>query len=184
MKKIIAVLTVLCLLCASFAALAEAPAAEEKAAFENGVKFGMSQAEVVAIEGAPNEKDVEHTKGPVTFTELEYKKVPDTMLDNATVDRKYLFVEDKLVAVRFDIETRNISYEKVKEALSAKGEFTALDIAILGNGIYAVDDDGTPELNVLAFVDAERKIMTILELDDDGDDIDVTIVDLSADYIK
>jgi hypothetical protein len=106
------------------------------------------------------------------------------MLDNATVDRKYLFVEDKLVAVRFDIETRNISYEKVKEALSAKGEFTALDIAILGNGIYAVDDDGTPELNVLAFVDAERKIMTILELDDDGDDIDVTIVDLSADYIK
>ena len=184
MRKIIAVLTVLCLLCASFAALAEAPAAEKKIAFANGVEFGMSQAEVIAIEGTPNETDTEEIKGIVTFIELEYKKVPDAMFDNAVVDRKYLFVDDKLVAIRIDFETGSIAYEKVKEALAAMGELTAPDFILLGNGIFAVDEDGKPELNSLAHIDEEHSLITVLELDEDGKDVDITILDLSADYIK
>ena len=186
MKKLIAVLAVLCLLCASFAALAEAPAeaVTEKASFPNGVRFGMTQAEVIAIEGAPAETDTESTKGLVTFTELEYKQVPDTLLNNAIVDRKYLFVEDKLVAIRIDFDVKSIAYDLVKEALAAKGELTAPDFTALGNGVFAVDDDGTPELNSLAYFDEIHNLMTVLELDADGDDVDITILDLDADYLK
>ena len=67
----IAVLTVLCLLCASVAALAEAPAVKEKIGFANGVRFGMSQAEVIAIEGEPHEIDDEDLKGLITVLELD-----------------------------------------------------------------------------------------------------------------
>jgi hypothetical protein len=186
MKKLIAVIAVLCLLSASFAALAEAPAeaVTEKASFSNGVRFGMTQAEVIAIEGAPAETDTESTKGMVTFAELEYKQVPDALLNNAIVDRKYLFVEDKLVAIRIDFDIKSIAYEMVKEALAAKGELVTPDFTTLGNGVFAVDDDGTPELNSLAHIDELNHLMTVLELDADGDDVDITILDLDADYLK
>ena len=186
MKKLIAVIAVLCLLSASFAALAEAPAeaVTEKASFSNGVRFGMTQAEVIAIEGAPAETDTESTKGMVTFAELEYKQVPDALLNNAIVDRKYLFVEDKLVAIRIDFDIKSIAYEMVKEALAAKGELVTPDFTTLGNGVFAVDDDGTPELNSLAHIDELNHLMTVLEPDADGDDVDITILDLDADYLK
>ena len=184
MKKLIAVLTVLCLLCASVAALAEAPAVKEKISFANGVRFGMSQAEVIAIEGKPHEIDAEDLKGLVTFTELEYEKVPDAMVDNAIVDRTYLFVGDKLVAIRIDFDDAGQLYEKIREALAAKGEMITPDFAALGNAVFAVDDDGTPELNSVAFMDETNNLITVLELDDDGTDIDLTILDLDADYLK
>ena len=184
MKKLIAVLAVLCLLCASVAALAEAPAAEEPVAFANGIKFGMDQNDVIAIEGVPHDMDYDHTAGAVVFSKLEYKNVPDTLFDGAAVDKKYLFVDDKLVAICFDIEVRSIAYEKVLEAVAAKGELGELDYGILGNGIYAIDDDGTPEANMVSYTDTVHNILIIVELDKDGDDIDVTILDMNADYLK
>ena len=184
MKRMIAVLTVLCLLCACCAALAEAPAAaaQEKLTLGNGVQFGMSQAEVTAIAGTPNETDREDVKGQFTFTELEYKNVAIPLFDNATIDVTYLFVSDKLVAVRFDFDARSMAYEAVKEAVATKGESVALDYALLGNGIYAVDDDGTPELNALAYIDEAHNVLSVIEAD--GDDIEITVLDLSADYIR
>ena len=179
MKKLIAILAALCLVCTAFAALAE-----EKApfAFSNGVTFGMTEDEVIAAEGSnAYKKDIEHTHGPVTFTELEYEDIIDAAT-GAKADRKYLFADGKLAAVRLDFETKHISYDALKSQLSAYGEFGALDVAALGNGIYAVDDDGTPEKNTVALTDGN--MMVVLELDDEGDDIDVTFVDLTAAYIK
>ena len=66
--------------------------------------------------------------------------------------------------------------------MAAFGEFSELDLALIGNGIYAVDDDGTPEKNTLAIRNGDE--MAVLELDEEGDDIDVTFVDLTAAYIK
>lgn len=187
MKKLIAVLTVLCLLCASFAALAEAPATEVQPEFTfgNGIKFGMSMAEVTAIAGTPNETDNEDIKGLVTFYELEYKQVPDPMLDNTPVDTSFLFVNDMLVAIRFDLDTKSVAYEKVQAALAeaTKSEGTMLDMALLGNAIYAVDDDGTPELNSLNYVDPIFNVVVVLELDKEGDDVDITILDMNAEYL-
>ena len=182
MKKLVAVLTVLCLLCAAFSALAEATAEKEELVFSNGVKFGMTEDEVIAIEGNPRERDIDHTYGSVTFRTLEYERVPDPLFDNKAVDRDYLFVDGKLVAVRIGLHTWDVPYEKVKSTLAAHGEFGNLDAAVIGNGIYAVDDDGRAEWNVAALVDGN--VMTVLELDEDGEDIDVTIVDLTAAYIK
>ena len=179
MKKLFAILISLCLLCTAFAAAADG---NEPFAFENGVKFGMTQDEVIAAEGNRNyKKDTEHTHGPVTFAELEYEDIIDEAT-NAKADRKYLFVDGKLAAVRMEYETKHIAYETLKEKLGARGEFAVLDTAALGNGIFAVDDDGTPEKNVLAFADGN--VMVVLELDDEGDDIDVTFVDLTASYIR
>ena len=180
MKKLISVLTALCLLCTAFAALSEAAEATEPT-FSNGISFGMTVDEVKAIAGTPKDIDTEHTHGPVTFTKLEYEKVNDPKL-NVPADQDFFFVDGKLVAISFEYKTKDISYDAVKELLSGYGEFTAADLVLLGNGIYAVDDDGTPEKSILTLTD--DKVMIVLELDDDGDDIDVTLVDLTADYIK
>ena len=69
MKKLIAVLMALCLLCTAVAAFADAATGAN-----NGAKFGMTMDEVIALEGAAGKKDTEHTHGPVTFEELEYGK--------------------------------------------------------------------------------------------------------------
>ena len=181
MKKLIAVLMALCLLCTAVAAFADAATGAKEERY-NGAKFGMTMDEVIAVEGAAGKKDTEHTHGPVTFEELEYEDVTDAYLGNITIDRSYLFADGKLAAIRLDIDTKDISYEAVKEALAAFGELSELDLALLGNGIYAVDDDGTPEKNTLAIQNGDE--MVVLELDNDGDDIDVTFVDLTAAYIK
>ncbi len=91
MKKLLVVLTVLCLVF-SMAAMAE----ENPFTIRNGVQFGMTQDEVTKTEGdAKYEVDTERTRGSVTFTEVEY--------ENATIgegkgDIAYLFLDDKLVA--------------------------------------------------------------------------------------
>ena len=67
MKKLLVVLTVLCLVL-SMTAMAEG----EPLTIRNGVKFGMTQDEVTKTEGdARYEVDTEHTRSPVTFTEVE-----------------------------------------------------------------------------------------------------------------
>ena len=73
MKKLIAVLMALCLLCTAVAAFADAATGAKEERY-NGAKFGMTMDEVIALEGAAGKKDTEHTHGPVTFEELEYGK--------------------------------------------------------------------------------------------------------------
>lgn len=175
MKKLLVVLTVLCLVF-SMAAMAEG----DTFAFRNGVQFGMTQNEVTTTEGnARYEVDTEHTHGSVTFTEVEYENVNG---DGVKSDVTYLFLDDKLVAIRVDFDKKDNSFEDAEKYLTEKfGEGQELDLKALGNGVYAVDDDGQPE--------AKAKVWTgdgfavVLEKDDDGD-IDVTYVDLTADYIK
>ena len=178
MKKLTAALMALMMVFALVCAAAENA---EPFTFRNGIAFGMSMEEVLAAETEQvHEIDTEHTHGPVTFAEAEYEHIRE---NDVPADIKYLFVEDKLVAIRMEFETRDIAYETVKADLAAQGgEFTALDLALLGNGIFAVDDDGTPEQNTVMLQQGD--VMIVLELDADGEDIDVTIVDLTAEYIK
>ena len=171
MKKLIAILLTLCVLCTSAAVFAE----EEPFTFRNGITFGMSLNDVIAAETARYyELDTEHTWGRVNFTELEYENVTE---NNVRADLKYLFESDKLVAIRVNYETRDIRFEQVKADLEEKfGKSAAVDMVALGKGIYAVDDDGRLELNAEAIICGD--LMIVLELD--ADDIDVTFVDLNA----
>ena len=174
MKKATAILALLVMVFALAAATAE----EEVFTFPNGMVFGMNVDDVKAIETAKiDEIDKEHTHGPVTFTELEYEDVP---VSNFKGDVKYLFVGNELVAVRICCEGRGVSYDQVKAELTAQhGEAGPVDLALLGNGIYAVDDDGHLEGKAEAIV--TNNVMIIIEQDDD--DVDVTFVDLDAAYI-
>lgn len=177
MKKLLTVLVVL-LLAAS--AIAAAPPEEQEAfTFRNGVVFGMSMEEVIATETVRyHEIDHEHTHGPVSFVEVEYEHVRE---NDIRADLEYLFENDRLVAIRLGYETRDISYEQLKTELTERyGEAGEVDLELLGNGIYAVDDDGRLEGDPEAIV--YGTVMIILELDED--DIDVTYVDLNADYIQ
>lgn len=187
MKKLIALMMTLCLLCAAVAAVAETTTAETTAekkefAFPNGVKFGMSSEEVAAIEGGPGKTDVDHTHGGITFDELEYDDIFEERFNNAKVDKHYLFIDGKLIAICIEIKTKYFSYEQLKESFAAIAEFTEPDYNALGNGIYVLDDEGHPENNTIAFV--KDDVMVLIALDDDGEDLDLYFVDLTADYIK
>lgn len=177
MKKLIAILAVMVL------ALAVSAAPAEEAAFtiRNNVTFGMNMDDVIATETARyHEIDDEHTHGGITFTEVEYEHVTE---NNIPCDVKYLFVTNELVAVRFSYEARDIGYEQLKADLTAQyGEFGIMEQAnvALGNGVYAVDDDGRPE--GMAEATIINNVAVVIEKDED--DIEVTILDLSADYIK
>lgn len=175
MKKLMVVLTVLCLVF-SMTALAEGNAFT----FPNGAQFGMTQDEVIATEGnARYEVDTEHTRGSVTFTEVEYENVD---IDGMKCDVAYLFLDGKLVAIRADYDDKANTFENAEKYLTEQfGEGQELDLKTLGNGVYAVDDDGHPEAKAKAWVGDGFTV--VLEEDDDGD-IDVTVVDLTADYIK
>ena len=177
MKKLIAVLTVLCLLAACTAALAEAPA-ETAVTFRNGVTFGMNQNEVIMAEKwAACEHDWDHTP-VVTFEKLEQDRVNE---NGVRADLTYFFVNDRMVAFHLNYETRDIAYNTVIAELTALyGEPAPLDLAALGNGVYAVDDEGRPEFQTVAFLAGD--MMVVVELDED--DIDVTFIDLTADYIR
>lgn len=174
MKKLFAVLTVLCLVL-SMAALAE----KVTFTFHNGVLFGMPQNDVVAAEGnAPHEVDTEHTLGPVTFTEVEYE---DITIDNIKADVKYMFVEDALVAIRVDYDDNAVSYDEIDKTLTAAyGEGADLDAKALGNGVYAVDDDGRPEAKAKLWNGGD--VLVVVE--QDGDDVDVTYLDAVAAYLQ
>ena len=55
-----------------------------------------------------------------------------------------------------------------------------MDLTRLGNGIYAVDDDGRLERKAEAIV--YGNVMIIIEADEE--EVDVTYVDLNAAYIN
>ena len=176
MKKIFAIMTALMLaLAIGTAAMAEG----NGFTFRNGITFGMSMKQVIAGESVRyHEIDNEHTRGGITFAVIEYENVPE---NNVRADLKYLFTGDELAAVRVNYETRDISYEQVKAELTAKyGKAGAVDLAVLANGIYAVDEDGRLENRAEAIVSGS--LMIVIEQDED--DIDVTFVNLAAAYVS
>lgn len=182
MKRLIALMMILCLLCAAVAAVAETTDDKQGLVFPKGVTFGMSPDEVAEAEGAPGKTDVEHTHGGITFDELEYENVIETRFNNARVDKHYLFVEGKLIALCIEIESKDYSYEELKAGFAEIAEFTNPDYDVLGNGIYVLDDEGHPEHNMIAFV--KDDVMVLIGSDDEGEDLDLYFVDLTADYIK
>ena len=174
MKKTFAILTALVMVFAAVAALAEetAPAT---------VEFNMDMDQVMQIVNRPNSKiEEEKTRGTVTFWELEYENVSG---DNGfTADMKYLFVGNGLVAIHYDMAD-GTRYEDVKaELTSTYGEAVPFDAAKVGNGKYAIDDDGDLK-DCKEMIETENGMAIVLEQDHDGD-VDVTFLDLTAAYIN
>ena len=174
MKKLIAIILTLCVLCTGFATFADG----EAFSFRNGITFGMSVNDVIAAENSRrHDIDWDRTRG-ADFTELEFEHVTE---NNVPADLTNLFVDDKLVAIRVDFETRDISAAQIEKDLAEKFcAIGALDVAALGNGIFAVDDDGRLEHRTEAINCGD--IMIVIEMD--RDDTEVTFVDLTAPLIS
>lgn len=173
MKKLFALLSVLCLLTvAAVAAFAEAPA-QNPINLRNGITFGMTPEQVIAAEGPNCERDTERTPAFV-FTKLEYEHVMD---QGVPCELQYIFIDNALVAVKANYDKRDASYQEMLAQMTALlGEPVPLDPAALGNAIYAVDDDGHPEFGALGFTFGDM----MLVLENDGGDTQVTFMDLSS----
>ena len=132
----------------------------------------------IAVYGRTDyEIDQEHTHGSVTFTELEYE---NASMDGMHADEHYLFVEDKLVAFRICFENNVVTFDSVVADLAKMyGEASEPDLAVLANGIYAVDDDGKLEGRALAITSGNMMIV----IEEDEDEVEVTYIDLTAAYI-
>lgn len=186
MKKVFAILTALAMVFTMAAAMAEGTAAEETVVetanpvFYGNVQFSMDMEQVMENVNKPNyEIDQEKTRGAVVFYELEYEHV--TGEDGFAADVTYLFVGNSLVAIHFDMAD-GITYDKVKSQLTeAYGKAVPFDAAKIGNGKYAVDDDGDLK-DAKEMIEAEG-VTIILEQDHDGD-VDVTFLDPAAAYIN
>ena len=152
---------------------------KEAATFAAGVGFGMNMDEVIAALGRTGyEIDKEHTKGPVTFTELEYEHVTK---DGKRADEHYLFVGEELVAIRICFDDGMATFDQVVADLTEMyGEAAEVDLAVLANGIYAVDDDGKLEGRAMAII--ANNMMVVIE--EDKDEVEVTYVDLTAAFIS
>ena len=182
MKKLFAALTALCLLCCSVAVLAEAaPAATTPNAFYlyNGVSFGMTPEQVIGAHGSQRyERDVEHTIPGLNFDELEYEKVN---VLGGTADLHYYFMDGKLIGAKAEYDDNPAIFEQLKAKLDADfGEGVAPDLSVLGKGIYAVDDDGRLEGKSIAWISGDM----IIVMEQDEDDVKVSCLDLSAEYVK
>ncbi|MBR4458974.1 MAG: hypothetical protein IKS31_08445 [Clostridia bacterium] len=172
MKKLITLLTVICLLTAAVAAFAENP--DAPFTLRDGITFGMAPDEVIAVEGNRGcEWETERTRA-FTFTTLEYEHAMD---HGTPCELRFFFLDNALVAVKGSLETRDASYEKILADLTGfLGEPAPLDPAELGNAVYAVDDDGRPEYGALVFTSGTVKAV----LERDGDDIEVTFLDMAS----
>ena len=177
MKKTLAILTGLVMV---FAVTAVALAEETTApVFSMGVQFNMDMDQVMQLVNRPNpEIDHERTRGMIEFTELEYKKVVTD--DGFTADVKFVFSENSLVAIHFDMADRT-SYETVKAALvGAYGEAVPFDAAKIDSAKYVIDDDG--DLKDCREMIEAQGVIIVLEQDRDGD-VDITFLDPAAAYI-
>ena len=174
MKKMIAILAAMVMVfAAAGAVLAEGPSGS---ILTYSVQYGMNLDQVKQQVNLPNpEVDREGTRGPVTFIELEYERVP--VAGGLTADVKYLFVGDALVAIHLDMAD-GTSYAAVKDLVTKTyGATVPFDAAKIGNGKFAVDDDGDLK-DCKEMVEAEG-VTVILEQDNDGD-VDVTLLDPAA----
>ena len=174
MKKILAIVMALAMVFTAATVLAE----ENAFTYRNGVTFGLNMDQVMATETGQYEIESEHTRGAVRFDELEYEH---TTVDGKPADLTYLFVGNELVAIRVSLEEHAATFDEVKADLTAKyGESAPVDLAKLGNGIYAVDDDGRLEGRAEAIISGN--VMIIIEADEE--DVNVIYIDLNAAYIN
>ena len=77
MKKILAIVMALAMVFAAATVLAE----ENTFTFRNGVTFGLNMDQVMDTETGMYEIENEHTRGLVTFDELEYEQLGSTAYD-------------------------------------------------------------------------------------------------------
>ena len=178
MKKLIATLMALTLV---ITVAATAALAEESVqwVFRGGVEFDMDMEQVMELENRPKyEIESEKTRGTVEFYELEYE---DIVEEGIKYDLKYLFVGNSLVAIHYDFDD-GVSYDTIKGKLAAYGEAVPFDAAAIGNGKYAVDDDGDLK-DCVEMINAGDGLIIVLERDKDGD-VDVTFVNVNAAYIN
>jgi hypothetical protein len=77
-----------------------------------------------------------------------------------------------------------MNYDLLMNGLAAQyGEAAPVDTAALGNGVYAVDDDGWLSSDARAFTSGGLTVIVEREWDDDGEEITVTYLDMTAAYI-
>ena len=176
MKKMAAVLM------AFLMAFAAAAQAEDNAfTFRNGVTFNMDMPAVMETESGRAEIDNEHTRGGIEFTKAEYEDVTE---NGVQADLEYLFIGNCLIAVRVKYDDGRMNYDSLMKDLTSKyGEAAAVDTAVLGNGIFAVDDDGVLNADTRAFPSGGLMVIVEREKDDDGDEIEITYLDMTAAYI-
>ena len=176
MKKLIAILAALTLMLTAFAALAE----ENTPTFTNGIQFNMDMDQVMELLNLPNpEIEKERTRGTTDFWELEYENVRGE--DGITADIKYFFVGNSLVAIHYDCAD-GTGYDNIKAMITRiYGETVPFDAAKIGNGRFAIDDDGDLK-DCQEMIEADG-LTIVLELDRDGD-VDVTLLDPTAAYIN
>ena len=176
MKKMAAALIAV-LMILSVAALAE----DSAFTFRNGVTFQMDMAAVMATESGRAETDDEHTRGGIEYTKAEYEHVTE---NGAQADLEYLFIGNSLVAVRVKYDDGRMNYDTLMNDLTSRyGEAAAVDTAVLGSGIYIVDDEGRLKSDARAFTSGGLMVVVEREKDDDGDEIEVTYLDMTAAYL-
>ena len=178
MKKTLAILAALVMVFAATVVMAEDSG---KVTFAGNVQFNMDMDQVMKLVPITRyEIDNEKTRGSVEFAELEYENVTDA--EGFTADIKYLFVGNSLVAIHYDMKD-GTDYETVKAQLLAGSDRTAVpfDAAQIGNGKYAVDDDG--DLKDCKEMIVDNGLTIVLEQDRDGD-VDITLLDTTAAYIN
>lgn len=176
MKKIAAALIAL-LMFLTGTAMAE----ENAFTFRNGVTFQMDMQAVMNTESGRAETDNEHTRGGIEFAKAEYDDVTE---NGVQADLEYLFIGNSLVAVRVKYEDGRMNYDQLMKDLASRyGEAGAVDTAALGNGIYAVDDDGSLSSDSRAFTSDGLTVVVERERDDEGDEIEITYLDMTAAYI-
>ena len=182
MKKLIATLVALMMVLGVAAcALAEE---ETRQTIVGNVQFDMDMDQVMQqVESllTTTKKAIEGPKmrGTTEFYELEDEDVDDA--EGSPADIKYLFVGNGLVAVHLDMAD-GTDYEKVKATLvKDASEAVPFDAAKIGNGKFAIDDDG--DLKDCKEMIEREGLTIILEQDKDGD-VDVTFLNPAAAYIN
>ena len=90
-------------------------------------------------------------------------------------------MDGKLIGAKAEYDDNPAIFEQLKAKLNADfGEGVAPDLSVLGKGIYAVDDDGRLEGKSIAWISGDM----IIVMEQDEDDVKVSCLDLSAEYVK
>ena len=181
MKKLFTVLTVICLLCCSVAALAETanvPGNAKLPLLREGLTFESTQEDVIKAHGNERyERDVEHTVVGINFDELEYE---NTNIQDARADLHYFFINNKLIGVQAKCDDNTAIFGQLKNKITAAyGEGVKPDLSVLGNGLYMLDDKGHLSANTLVWTVGNS--ILVLE-QEERDEAELTCFNLNADF--
>jgi len=149
--------------------------AEDVFTTREGIQFGMSREEVIStIRNTKHEPGQRETTGGFVFDTIE---VEESSVNGLKAHMSYSFLEDHLVAIQVMYE--DAKYEEVKEILTGKyNQAVRVETEKLGNGIYAIDDEGS--LNETTDFWLSGTVLIILE----GEEMKVTLINLAADWLK